>query len=328
MMNKSEIGYCNFSWNPVTGCRTGCEYCYAAKQAKRFSGDVRINRGSGQLQRDENGLYILEKPFKNQSGKVIPCPVGFAPTLHRYRLASPKQKKKAANILICSLSDLMAPWIPEKWIIEVFEACEAASWHNYLFLTRYPERYEQMSSTGQLPRSENFWYGTTVTRSADLDRIVYLPRKQHNQFISIEPVMEAIDIEDLTFMDWIIVGAETGSRRGKVKPKRKWIEEILKMARAAGIPILMKHSKEMEEIWGEELIQELPAALSRPEDKPIPHCNDCEHHRATERHYDSVKATMMMNHTCEHGKTPHHIPGRYARTSPPWCPLRGEEIER
>ncbi|MBP2071179.1 DUF5131 family protein [Thermoanaerobacterium butyriciformans] len=77
MMNKSKIEWCDFTWNPVTGCRHGCPYCYAAKQAKRFSGDVRINKGSSQLRKDENGLYILDNPFKNQVGKVIPDPVGF-----------------------------------------------------------------------------------------------------------------------------------------------------------------------------------------------------------------------------------------------------------
>jgi protein gp37 len=106
-----------------------------------------------------------------------------------------------------------------------------------------------MSSAGQLPRSRNFWYGTTVTRSADLDRIVYLPRKQHNQFISIEPVMEAIDIEDLTFMDWIIVGAETAAGEAR-RAEAGWIEAIVQTARAPEIPVMMKHSKEMEEIWG------------------------------------------------------------------------------
>ena len=182
-----------------------------------------------------------------------------------------------------------------------------------------------MSSTGQLPRSGNFWYGTPVTRQSDLDRIVFLPRKRHNQFINIEPVLEAIDIGNIDFMDWIIIGAETGNRRGKVKPKQEWIEAIVNTARATGIPVMMKHSKELAEVWGEDLIQELPAGLTRPADIPIPHCGECEHHETTERHYDSVKDTMMMNHTCKYGKTPQHVPGRYARTSPPWCPLRGKE---
>jgi len=78
MMNISQIEWCNFTWNPVTGCWHGCPYCYAAKQAKRFSGE------------------------------------------------------------------------------EVFRACEAAPWHNYFFMTRYPQRYEQTSSIGLLPPLQEF----------------------------------------------------------------------------------------------------------------------------------------------------------------------------
>ena len=325
-MNKSAIDYCDFSWNPVTGCRMGCEYCYAARQAQRFSGDVRLNKADPQMKHEDNGGYLLEVPFKNRAkGRVIPCPAGFEPTLHRYRLPMPEQKKKPANILTCSMADLMAPWIPDTWIMDVFSACEAAPWHNYLFLTKYPRRYEFMSSTGQLPHSKNFWYGTTVTQQSDLERMVFLPRKRYNQFLNIEPVLEAIDINDIDFMDWIIIGAETGNRWDKVKPERKWVEAIVSTARAAGIPVFMKGSKELAEVWGEDLIQEYPAGLTRPADLPIPHCEECEHHEAEERHYDSVKDVTMMNHTCKHGKTPQRVPGRYARTSPPWCPLRGEQ---
>lgn len=37
-MNKSKIEWCDYTWNPVTGCFHKCEYCYARKQAKRFEG--------------------------------------------------------------------------------------------------------------------------------------------------------------------------------------------------------------------------------------------------------------------------------------------------
>ena len=316
MMNISQIEWCNFTWNPVTGCRHCCPYCYAAKQAKRFSGDVRINKGSSQLRKDENGLYILDNPFKNQVGKVIPDPVGFEPIMHRYRLPMPAQKKKPANIFVCSLGDLFGPWIPDTWIEEVFMACEAAPWHNYLFMTRYPQRYEQMGSIGLLPLSRNFWYGTTVTRSADLDQIVFLPRKQHNQFINIEPLLEEIDISDIDFMDWIIIGAETGNSRDKVKPKREWIGTIVTAARSAEIPVFMNSSKELEKVWGRDLIQEFPAELIQPEEKPIPHCKKCEHCKIT------PEGKRGNRHDCM--KAGKHIPGRYARTSPTWCPLRNE----
>jgi hypothetical protein len=35
-MNKSKIEWCDRTWNPVTGCLHGCQYCYAERIAKRF----------------------------------------------------------------------------------------------------------------------------------------------------------------------------------------------------------------------------------------------------------------------------------------------------
>ena len=36
-MNKTKIDWCDSTWNPVTGCLHGCEYCYARGIANRFS---------------------------------------------------------------------------------------------------------------------------------------------------------------------------------------------------------------------------------------------------------------------------------------------------
>lgn len=326
MMNRSRIDWCDFSWNPVTGCLHGCEYCYAARQAQRFSGDVRLNKTDPQMKHEGNGCYVLEEPFINKAKeRVIPCPAGFAPTLHRYRLPMPEQKKKPANIFTCSMADLMGAWVPTKWIVDVFDACEAAPWHNYLFLTKNPQRYTQLNEMALLPHLTNFWYGTTITRQSDIDRLNYLPAGVH-AFVSIEPIQEEIDLIGHPAIDWIIVGAETGNRKGKVKPQRQWIEKLLETAIVNKIPILMKHSAELEAVFGEDLIQEFPAGLTRPADIPIPHCDECEYHKATERHYDSAKDTTAMNHVCI-AKTAHRrIPGRYVRTNPPWChKRRGEE---
>lgn len=72
MMNLSRIGWCDFSWNPVTGCQTSCSFCYGKHQATRLCGTIRINLGSPQIQRGpQKGLYILPQPFHNDSGKVI-----------------------------------------------------------------------------------------------------------------------------------------------------------------------------------------------------------------------------------------------------------------
>lgn len=35
-MKKTKIEWCDSTWNPVTGCRHSCEYCYARAMTKRF----------------------------------------------------------------------------------------------------------------------------------------------------------------------------------------------------------------------------------------------------------------------------------------------------
>ena len=42
-MNRSKIEWCDHTWNPITGCRHDCQYCYARRMASRFAGDVRLN---------------------------------------------------------------------------------------------------------------------------------------------------------------------------------------------------------------------------------------------------------------------------------------------
>ena len=43
-MNRSKIEYIDYTWNPITGCQHHCEYCYARKMAKRFAGNIRLNK--------------------------------------------------------------------------------------------------------------------------------------------------------------------------------------------------------------------------------------------------------------------------------------------
>ena len=233
MMNKSEIDWCDFSWNPVTGCRRGCEYCYARNQARRFSGDVRVNVTDPQIHAEDGPagkIYTLPQPFKNSRGTTIPHPAGFEPTFHEYRLGDPARKKKPASIFVCSMADLFGPWVPDEWIARVFEACKAAPWHNYMFLTKYPERYAALANAGELPdvhECPNFWYGTTVTKAGDR---AFTSAVTYHTFLSIEPISGPMDAGLGSFggAEWVIVGAETGNRKGKITPERDWIRNIMK----------------------------------------------------------------------------------------------------
>lgn len=273
-MNKTKIDWCDSTWNPVTGCLHGCEYCYARGIANRFGANIT----------DENILHEMDNPFmyveRNKNGIIAmnkirknPYPYNFDPTLHRYHL-NDYISKKGRNIFVCSMADLFGDWVPDEWIEEVFGACVAAFQHTYLFLTKNPERYYCLQNSGDLPDHENMWYGITVTNKAQIERAVKAARNLWGTvrtFLSIEPLHEDItqskywDPENLrNIFDWFIVGAETSRRSGKITPDRKWIENIVETCRNMERPVFLKNGKGiMEEIWGKPLIQEYPKELKR-----------------------------------------------------------------
>ena len=96
-MNKTKIDWCDSTWNPVTGCLHGCEYCYARSIAKRFGGanDGEIDYEGEAIwtfEGEETGQnHVLDYPMKwySDDGRTVrnaPYPFYFDPTFHRYRL--------------------------------------------------------------------------------------------------------------------------------------------------------------------------------------------------------------------------------------------------
>ena len=68
-MNKTKIDWADMTWNPVTGCLHGCEYCYARKIANRFG-----------MPQPDNGCYVYTGKIKGYDDAVHtgPYPWGFA----------------------------------------------------------------------------------------------------------------------------------------------------------------------------------------------------------------------------------------------------------
>lgn len=206
-------------------------------------------------------------------------PYGFEPTLHRYLLDKPQHWKKPRNIFVCSMADLFGDWVPDEWIEEVFKACEKAPQHRYIFLTKNPSRYMQMynarriqqwnerhpekphSQTEEykdvlpLPVHDNWWFGSTLDSMKS--RRAMLGFNDHT-FVSIEPLTERMHVGLGSFGDdeWIIIGTETGNRKGKVTPRREWVEEIVEAAKITSAAVFMKES--LREIMGNDFRQEFP----------------------------------------------------------------------
>ncbi len=140
MGSKTNIDWADATWNPVTGCLHGCEYCYARRIAERFGGCESRRKVNGSydaltspygdelLELDEpvrkemienTGYYDVE-PNVSYCG-IAPYPNFFKPTFHRYRLDEPQHWKKPRNIFVCSMADLFGEWVPDVWIEEVLK---------------------------------------------------------------------------------------------------------------------------------------------------------------------------------------------------------------
>lgn len=252
-MNKSKIEWCDHTWNPITGCNHGCHYCYARIMTTRFSGNVRLNKMAvdnySVIEQGDRKLYVLDEPMKNETGHDLVYPFGFEPTFHRYRLNTLDKMKMGNNIFVGAMADVFGEWVPDSWIDEIMRACEEHPIHNFLFLTKNPDRYVSLLLKDKLPELPNMWYGVTVTNSPQAmtaeAAMQDLPNNAHS-FLSIEPIMEdvidALKITIANFTDWVIIGAETGRKKDKVIPKIEWINHIVSCADAYGVPVFMKDS--------------------------------------------------------------------------------------
>ncbi|EGD47100.1 Gp37Gp68 family protein [Ruminiclostridium papyrosolvens DSM 2782] len=224
-MNKSKIEWCDSTWNPVTGCLHGCDYCYAKRIAERF-GQVPCENGNCNISGDceiepsfnckrylqYEKIHDLEVAIRNfkkrtQHGKGIiqAYPYGFDPTFHKYRLLEPSQKTKPQNIFVVSMGDLFGDWVPDSWIDEVFQASFNADHHRYLFLTKNPSRYkrsvqhyESEYNPYETENWDNIWFGTTINSQKDERRVVELLNfDEGHKFLSIEPLLGEIDLTDI-----------------------------------------------------------------------------------------------------------------------------------
>lgn len=264
-MNKTKIEWCDYTWNPVTGCLHGCEYCYAQRIANRFglAFAPKLDEIDGCKYDSPEGLDTmleLNKPYY-KNGRIQPYPMAFLPTFHKYRLDEPKKVTKPSKIFVSSMGDLFGDWVPDEWIQDVFKACEATPQHKYMFLTKNPKRYGQ-SNLYQIFQKENIWIGTTITGKNDAARARWLlatTLPETNTFLSIEPLLEPVggDIAEIyphSRVKWVIIGAQTGP--GAIPPKPGWVQNVIDQARAVNIPIFLKDNLK----WPEQ-IAEFPKGL-------------------------------------------------------------------
>ena len=122
-----------------------------------------------------------------------------------------------------------------------------------MFLTKRPENIKLNKTP------DNGWFGVTVTSSKEKHRIDDLRNniKAKHYHVTFEPMFDDVGELDLTDISWVVIGTETGSRKGKVDSKKEWVFNIYNQCKEQRIPVFMK-----EDLLGiineNEMIQEFP----------------------------------------------------------------------
>ena len=211
MANGSTIEWTESTWNPVTGCSKispGCKHCYAERMAMR--------------------LQAMGQPNYAR---------GFDLTLQEHMLELPLRWTKPQTIFVNSMSDLFHHDVPLEYIQRVFEVMRRADWHRFQVLTKRADRLLELDR--QIRWTQNTWMGVSVENRKCFSRIDSLRKTgAHIKFLSLEPLLEDLGGFDLTGIDWVIVGGESGP--GARPMNSLWVRNLRDLCLAAEVPFFFK----------------------------------------------------------------------------------------
>lgn len=187
MGEQSAISWTDHTWNPWIGCTKvspACDNCYAEAWAKRYG---RAEWGNHPRQRTSAGTWR-------------------AP--HKWAKETP-----GAFVFCASLADIFDNQVDPEWRKDAFAVMRMTPSLTYLLLTKRPQNIEKLSPDGLPP---NAAIGCTVVtqREAERDVPVLLDAKKAMKpafaFLSIEPMLDAIDLTDLQTQSHADLNAFTG----------------------------------------------------------------------------------------------------------------------
>lgn len=211
-MKKSKIEWTEETWNPTTGCNkvsAGCKNCYAEIMANR--------------------LKAMGAPgYEN----------GFEFTIMPERLNQPLRKKKPTKYFVNSMSDLFHEEMPIEFLDQIIDIINRTPQHIYQILTKREDALFQYFSNRLVP--ENIWLGVSVENKKNgVPRIDKLRNiNAYIKFLSVEPLLEDLGKLDLTGIDWVIVGGESGT---KARPmKKEWALNVKRQCEEQNVAFFFK----------------------------------------------------------------------------------------
>lgn len=210
-MAQSSIEWTEMTWNPTTGCTkisAGCKNCYAEVMTRR--------------------LVAMGVPK---------YAAGFKIAIHESELVRPYSWKLPRKVFVNSMSDLFHSDIPLTFIQKVFQVMADCSRHTFQVLTKRGELLAEYDS--QLSWAPNVWMGVSVENQKVQNRIDHLRHtRAHVKFLSLEPLLGPLPNLNLSGIDWVIVGGESGFNARPMK--EEWVLDIQQQCAKAGVAFFFK----------------------------------------------------------------------------------------
>lgn len=233
--------YWDTAWSLVEGCTPispACDNCWLKTMNHRFETEIEVT-GRGDVK--------LVDYLGNWSGDIIPM---------KSRLNLPRQIKKPTVFAVWS--DLFHSSVPTDFIIDAFGRMEHCKQHTFLICTKRPNRMADFIEEWltKKPVLNNCFLATTVENQEMADKRIpeLLKCKPFNLFLSIEPMLDEIDLDKICLdnscyesegdirpwgdINQIICGGETGRNARPCNPA--WVRSLRDQCKVAGVPFFFK----------------------------------------------------------------------------------------
>lgn len=231
-MQTTNISWCDYTWNPVTGCSHAgpeCWNCWAESFMQRQAG------------RDDAPEYMTDAKWTQENAADVV-------TMHVDRLDEPASfdyPDGSGKVFTVSMGDLfhreVEPWFIEMVMAQVRHHPE----HVFIFLTKRPDRMAEL----RLDWPPNAWAGTSVgsgpggeypntTHRIEQLRDVDAPVR----WVSFEPLIEPIGEVALDHIDWAVVGGENAPDDVRREMDHAWARDILRQCREQDVAFHFKQS--------------------------------------------------------------------------------------
>ena len=274
MGKNSKIEWTDHTFNPWWGCvkvSEGCKNCYAETMANRFGswwGPNAERRFFGDKHWNEPLLWNTHKYLEcvecSWRGRAIhtqgalncpECGGGCVPTRQRVfcgSMCDVFEDKEGFDSERSRLGELIRETPNLDWLLLTKRPQEISSGLSDMGFVEFPN-----DKLYDFHIPDNVWLGTSIENQEQANKripeLLKIPAKV--RFLSMEPLLGTVDLERtltrkhddftadwLDFIDWVIVGGESGSNARPMHPD--WAKSIRDQCVDAGVPLFFKQ-------WGE-----------------------------------------------------------------------------